>query len=282
MALNEIWIPSPNYSYRDPGQVRLIVLHTTEGVQRIRDLGYFFQGDTGSSSHSGSDNYEDFVFGAYVDENDNAWTQANANPYCVSLEQCTPSGAANNWSRDYWLNNYDRLLHNSARWVSEMCAKWNVPIVSLSASQANSGQRGVCDHVDLGANGGGHSDCGPGYPMDKVIQWAKEYSGGGGGGSPVPEVNDMSVAVKYYGGQLYLAGIGKTDSQVYFKAPGWPSFVSVDAGSNALSGLTLDIDDEGKAAMGYTNRSNVFCTYHKEDVTSDDPWVWTGHGGDFR
>jgi hypothetical protein len=284
VALNEIWIPSPNYSSRDPGQVRLVVLHTTEGVQRIRDLGYFFQGDTGSSSHSGSDNYEDFVYGAYVDENDKAWTQANANPYCISLEQCTPSGAANNWSRDYWLTNYERLLRNSAHWVAEMCAKWNVPIVSLSANQANSGQRGVCDHVDLGANGGGHSDCGPGYPMDMVIQWAKED---GSGGQPEPEESDMSPASVYVGDDLLTACIGLGNNHVFFKASGWGAgalFQIVDEGSNAKSGVDITAQEKTEGnphplvTITYTNMSNEVCTYHRRYDTSDT-WAWTNLGG---
>jgi hypothetical protein len=205
LTLNEVWIPSPNYSSRDPAAVRLLVLHTTEGATTIRNLGNFFASSSaGVSSHSGSDNAENFVFGAYVNENDKAWTQGNANPYCISLEQCTPSGAAMGWSRDYWLSSQEKLLRNGAYWVAYMAAKWNIPIVSLSASQAQDGHsRGVCDHVDLGAAGGGHSDCGPGYPMDQVIAWAKEYAGGGGGTTPPPsggeppqttELDDMPTA----------------------------------------------------------------------------------------
>jgi hypothetical protein len=176
LTLEEVWIPTANYSYRDPGAVTRLVLHTTEGVQRIRDLGYFFQGPVGASSHSGSDNYEDLVFGAYVDENDSAWTQANANPWCISLEQCTPEGASYTWSRDYWLGSYERLLRNGAYWLAAMGAKWNIPLTELSPSQAqNPGVRGVCQHVDLGSMGGNHGNCGPGYPIDVVLGWARDY-----------------------------------------------------------------------------------------------------------
>jgi hypothetical protein len=176
LTLEEVWIPTSNYSYRDPGAVTHLVLHTTEGTQRIRDLGYFFQGPVDASSHSGSDNYEQFVYGAYVDENDSAWTQANANPWCISLEQCTPEGAAYTWSRDYWLGSYERLLRNGAYWLACMGTKWDIPLTELSPSQAqNPGVRGVCQHIDLGSMGGGHGNCGPGYPMDVVLGWARDY-----------------------------------------------------------------------------------------------------------
>jgi hypothetical protein len=94
----------------------------------------------------------------------------------VSLELC---GFAS-WSTSEW-NNHPNMLDNCAKWVAEEAAHWGVPITRLTSSQAQGSGRGVCQHVDLGARGGGHHDCGAGFPMDKVLEMAR----GGGGPSPV-------------------------------------------------------------------------------------------------
>jgi hypothetical protein len=178
VAIEEEWIPTGNYSYRDPSGICKLALHNTEGILRMDDLGAFFQGDVGASSHSGADNYQE-VFGAYVDENDGAWTQCGMNNVCISLEQCAPQGASYDYSREYWLENYDLLLHNAARWLAHMAAKWSIPLVPLTdyGQATDSWSRGIVEHSWLGEPGCGHGDCGPGYPTDIVIEWAKEIGG---------------------------------------------------------------------------------------------------------
>jgi hypothetical protein len=37
----------------------------------------------------------------------------------------------------------------------------------------------VCQHSDLGAAGGGHHDCGPGYPFDRVLAMARDLKQNG-------------------------------------------------------------------------------------------------------
>jgi hypothetical protein len=65
-----------------------------------------------------------------------------------------------------------QMLKNTAAWVAEESAKFSIPIRALSSSEAQSGMPGVCQHVNLGAAGGGHVDCGNGYPMDVLIDLA--------------------------------------------------------------------------------------------------------------
>jgi len=112
-----------------------------------------------------------------------AWTQANFNPQCVSAELCAaplgetgPCGA--NWSRAEWLRHTD-MLQNTADWIREECQHFGLPIVKLSASQAQGSGRGVAGHVDLGAGGGGHHDPGPNFPWSEVMDLARR-------GSPAP------------------------------------------------------------------------------------------------
>jgi hypothetical protein len=153
------------------------VLHTAEGARTIEDLGHFFQNTANQvSSHTGADDKRG-VIGEYVTRGNKAWTAANYNPVAVQLELC---GFAS-WSRDTWLNSHSNMLHNAAEWIAEESKKFGLPITGLSDYQAQGSGRGVCQHINLGAGGGGHVNCGPGFPMDKVLEWAR------GGGQPEPE-----------------------------------------------------------------------------------------------
>jgi hypothetical protein len=176
MALNRVAMPSPNYSSRGGSTVRLVVLHTAEGATTIESLGNFFaSSSSGVSSHAGIDDQAGKI-GVYVKRADKAWTAAAANPYSVQAELC---GFAE-WSTDTWRKGHPNMLANAAAWIAEECAAFGVPLRKLSAYEAQSGAAGVCQHVDLGADGGGHWDCGPGFPIDYVLQLAA-------GAAPEPE-----------------------------------------------------------------------------------------------
>lgn len=161
-------IPSPNYSSRAGATVRLIVLHTAEGARTIEDLGAFFASSTsGVSSHVGIDDTPGTV-GEYVKRGSKAWTAANANPVAVQAELC---GFAS-WTRSEWLK-HEAMLENAARWIREEAEAFGLPISKLTSSQAQGGGRGVCQHADLGSWGGGHWDCGDGFPFDDVLAEAR-------------------------------------------------------------------------------------------------------------
>ena len=162
-------IPSPNYSSRGGANVRLIVLHTAEGATTIESLGSFFANPaTDASSHVGIDDQAGVV-GEYVKRSGKAWTAANANPVSVQAELC---GFAK-WTAAQW-DQHPNMLENCARWIAEEAAAFNLPLTRLTAAQAQGSGRGVCEHVDLGAWGGGHWDCGTGFPIGDVISRAKE------------------------------------------------------------------------------------------------------------
>lgn len=188
MTLNRAWIPSPNFTAGYSSR-RLIVLHTSEGAQTYQSLGNFFaESSSQVSSHVGIDDVRGTI-GEYVKRSNTAWTAANANPVAVQAEFCTPSGAAANWTASIWKNQHPNMLLNAGDWIAEEAAYWNIPIVSLTPSQAQGSGRGVCQHSDLGAWGGGHYDCGNGFPMDYVIDLAK---GGKPSPSPPTEILDMN------------------------------------------------------------------------------------------
>jgi hypothetical protein len=159
VSLRRVWIGSPNYSARNSG-VRLVVLHTAEGARNYRDLGAFFANPaSGVSSHTGIDDTPGEI-GEYVHRDKKAWTQANANPYSVAAELCAFAA----WDTNEW-HRHPVMLENAAAWVAEECAAFGIPI-------RQSTEHGVCQHVDLGAAGGNHWDCGPGFPMNEVLAMA--------------------------------------------------------------------------------------------------------------
>jgi len=175
MALDRVAMPSPNFSSRGGTAVRLIVLHTAEGSTTIESLGNWFANPANQvSSHAGADDKPNTV-GIYVQRPDKAWTAANANPYSIQIELC---GFAS-WTADEW-DQHPNMLANTAAWIAEEAAAFGIPIVRLSAAEAQGGGTGVCQHVDLGAAGGGHWDCGDAFPMDRVLQMAQ-------GGTPQPQ-----------------------------------------------------------------------------------------------
>jgi hypothetical protein len=175
-------MPSPCYHSRGGIKPYKIVLHTAEGATTIESLGNFFaNGSNQVSSQTGADDKKDII-GEYVTRGNAAWTQAAYNEEAVSLELC---GFAK-WSRSTWLNQHGNMIDNAARWVAEEAAHYGIPIVALNNSQAQGGGRGVCQHVNLGSAGGGHVDCGSGFPMDELIKRAK-----GGGASQEPKPLDL-------------------------------------------------------------------------------------------
>jgi hypothetical protein len=171
MTLNRVPIYSPNYSSRGGAAVTLIVIHASEGAQSYQSLGNWFANPANAvSSHVGVDDTVNTV-GEYVTRDRKAWTAANANPVAVQAELCTPAGASDTWTAAEW-NSHPNMLANCAAWIAEEAAHFNIPIVKLTAAQAQGGGRGVCQHADLGAWGGGHHDCGTGFPIDAVIALA--------------------------------------------------------------------------------------------------------------
>jgi hypothetical protein len=170
MTLHRVWMPSPNYSSRGDS-VRLIVVHTAEGALTYQSLGnYFASSSSGVSSHVGIDDTPGTV-GEYVHREWKAWTQAGANPVAVAAELCAFAA----WSTDEW-RRHPEMLVNCAAWIAEEAAHYGLPIIKLSPGEAQGGRLGVCAHSDLGAWGGNHSDPGPGFPWDVVIDLALEDS----------------------------------------------------------------------------------------------------------
>ena len=89
-----------------------------------------------------------------------AFTQAAFNSISLSIEQI---GFAS--QKEF----PQAQLENTARWIAHWSRKWNIPITHSTTN-------GVCQHKDLGRAGGGHVDCGPNYPLDKVLSMARSMA----------------------------------------------------------------------------------------------------------
>lgn len=154
-----------NRSSRQGVVPRLIVLHTTQGHNRpgTSDLSslasWFDNPDSQASSHKGVDSEGNRI--TMVEDHDKSWTQANANPYSLSIEQV---GFAK-FTKGFWIKRYHRGLKATAEIIADWSITHKIPI-------RHSTSRGVCQHVDI-SGPGGHTDCGTGYPETYVIYWAR-------------------------------------------------------------------------------------------------------------
>lgn len=158
---------SPNRSSRGGVLPRRIVLHITVSHNRpgLSDLygmlDYLCRRDVEASSHVVND--AEGHDGRLVPDSDKAWTQAAYNPDSLSIEQIE-------WAdkpRAAWLKQNAKQLENTATWCAYWSHKYGIPLVQSTS-------HGVCQHRDLGVAGGGHSDCGPNYPIDFVLKRARE------------------------------------------------------------------------------------------------------------
>ena len=267
MPLQRVSIPSPFYSSRGGAKVTTIVLHTAEGARTYQSLGSWFQNPTANvSSHVGIDDTPNTV-GEYVPRSGKAWTQGDANPYCVSAELC---GFAS-WDNAEW-NRHPTMLANCAAWIAEEAAAFAIPITKLSPAQAQSPNvPGVCQHIDLAQMGGGHVDCGPAFtapggPYDQILAMAA------GGAAPTPkppEAPDMIPAplsfvmngnhqafwVDDAGNLLHCyapPGKGWTKENL---GPGWNKDTGLSAGTGPAPGAGPDrvfgVRADGKRAQCY-------------------------------
>jgi hypothetical protein len=160
----EITVNVPNQSSRRGLKPRIIVLHTTEGHNRaglsdLQGLVSFFNNPRNQvSSHIVNDGEGNDA--RLVPDEAKAFTQAAFNSIALSIEQI---GFASQTEFP------DAQLENTARWIAHWSRKHGIPIRRSITS-------GVCQHKDLGPQGGGHHDCGPNYPLDRVLAIARQMS----------------------------------------------------------------------------------------------------------
>jgi N-acetyl-anhydromuramyl-L-alanine amidase AmpD len=188
-------------SSRNGAKVRLIAVHTTEGIKKVTDLRAFFdRADAGGSSHAAADN-TGALHGpdkGYVPYDRAAWTLRSGNPISDNLEYC---GWAKT-TRAQWLSDEAKGLEAIAQWVAERCRARGIPPVKLTPAEVKAGKSGVIGHTDwtTGMNDGTHWDPGPGFPWDVVMARVKQIIDGDEEFS-VAAADEIKALIKGYGGR---------------------------------------------------------------------------------
>lgn len=156
-----------NKSSRKGVKPDMIVLHITVSGNLIgmRDIdaviNWFDNPDAECSAHIIND--REGHDARAVRDADKAWACADYNARSLNLEQVENDVGR---TRAEWLTSSARQLENTAHWVAFWSHKYEIPLTHRVG-------RGVCQHSDLGEAGGGHVDCGKGYPIDRVIARAR-------------------------------------------------------------------------------------------------------------
>lgn len=148
--------------------MRLVCIHTAEGARTVESLGnYFARSSVKASSHVGID---DGGIEQYVPYSESAWTLRSGNSISDNAELC---GFAR-WSREEWLGQHRGMLDHAADWIAERCRARDIPLRKLTPEQVRRGDAGVIGHHDwtVGMRDGSHTDPGPGFPWDYVMQRA--------------------------------------------------------------------------------------------------------------
>jgi hypothetical protein len=272
MSLTRVWTPSGNYS--GGGKKRILVIHTMEGFTGSNgayDCAKYFQTDCGASSQVCIDNNRGKIWEC-VSRDKGSWTQCGFNSESVSCEQ---SGYAS-WSRDYWLSNRENQLRNIADWLAEESGKFGIPLVDISSSSAQGSGSGVCYHSELGSAGCGHSDPGSGFPLDKVLEWAK-----GGSSGTTEQEGTFMPGVTFDGlGRPWESWIGK-NGEVRVSPPGYADYAVDPNQSGAKGGSSIAWSpSDDTLAIVYINGNNEPCMYRSP--VSEKNWGWTKLGANAK
>lgn len=120
-----------------------------------------------------------------VRETDAPWTQAAANRLSIGVEIINRGAGDGPLFTSAGLKKYARIL-------SDVAYRWNIPIQRGKANKSTCGviRKGLIDHNDLGACGGGHSDVLP-YDVDNIIAAVKTYRATTGRKISYPRVDNF-------------------------------------------------------------------------------------------
>lgn len=167
------YIPAKYWQWADRKAVDIIVLHAAEDGEYFNSAeaiaSYFKLGPPKpASAHYIVD--LDSIIQSVKDEH--IAYHAPPNERSIGIEQAGYSKQ----TRDEWLDEYgQRMLKLVARLVAFEARKWSIPLAWLTVAELKAGGRGLCTHVDVtqAFHQTTHTDPGPNYPKDVVLDWAK-------------------------------------------------------------------------------------------------------------
>jgi len=157
--------------------VRVIVVHAMEYTERVdaaeiiaRDFASR-SADAKASAHVCIDNNSIIQC---VSDNDVAYAAPGCNNDGIQIEL---AGYINQ-TREQWLDDYGRaLLANGANVIAQYALKYSLPLVHLTNAELREGGRGIVGHSQVSEvyRKSTHTDPGPGFPWDTVLEMAQDY-----------------------------------------------------------------------------------------------------------
>lgn len=204
------YVPAKNYTVANRSTISLIVIHTMEAPEMgstAENVAGFFKNQPkrgaldpvwcrkdpktgalvpweGASAHYNID--VDSIVCSVV-EKDIAWHAGPVNGRSVGLEHAGyAKQTAAEWADDYSM----AMLLRSAKFVAELCSRYDIPVKRLSAEELHAGAAGLCGHVDVTnalSAGNGHKDPGPNFPWDWYLEQIRHFL------SPIAPVQNVDM-----------------------------------------------------------------------------------------
>ena len=254
MNLDSIrFVPARNYTVGRKAAPTLIVIHDMEAGESsttAENCASYFAGPNAprASAHYSCDNDSTVCS---VKPQDTAWhTGENRTNDCgIGIEQ---AGYAN---QDYavgsgWGDEYSQAMIRTqvAPLCAALCEKYGIPVRFLDAAALQSGEfSGITSHGQISKAfvPGGHTDPGPNYPFDLLLQLIAEQSS-----PPVKKGKKMFQFTSTTDGRMVLFGIGY--GQVTHRWQGAPNggfgpwAVLNDGQPFAVDNLTVERNADGR------------------------------------
>jgi N-acetyl-anhydromuramyl-L-alanine amidase AmpD len=180
------WMPAPGTRWRwCQRRPRAIVLHSAECAESLtaaESLGAWLAGPQGPANASWHYAVDRDSVVQSVECQHIAWHAGIVNAYTIGIEQAgRAQQRAADWSDDYSAAMLDRV----ALLLAHLSVEYGIPLVyrdhvDVAGEHQRGGFRGVTTHADVTRAfrvRGGHTDPGPGYPMEAVLARALALGG---------------------------------------------------------------------------------------------------------
>lgn len=167
------FVQAAHFNKRRRTSIKWIVVHTTESVGGALAVMRWFGNLSAprypapqASAHFAVDS--DAVVQGVL-ESDVSWHANEANELGIGIEHC----AFARWRVEEWsAPGAARMLDRSAKLVSELCDRWQIPKARITGEQFAAGEPGILGHCDVNAGvgrTGGHVDPGISFPWPRYI-----------------------------------------------------------------------------------------------------------------
>lgn len=203
---------------------RLLVVHSFEDdgswpAERMADY------QSGRLPHQRTGSYHVVIDreGRSCRENDNEFISWSAgwNGNRAGLHASLSGRAA--FTREQWLARRPQL-DELARWLAHESRNNSIPLAVVPVAGIRSNGRGVCSHADISRawpRDTDHTDPGPNFPWDYVLQAARAFQAGTAGG-PTAGTTKEDTMDPYKAHQLADINEQLTGSAKPGEFPGWP------------------------------------------------------------